>query len=267
MFLLTVLLLFVWGAVMGSFLNVVILRLPREETLGGRSHCMHCKHELSSWDLIPVASFMVLGGKCRYCRGKISPRYAVIEVVTGLLFAAIWAAMAPDAPVEYLAFARAAVFLASLVVIFTIDLEHFLILDTVLITTGLFLIAGNFALDAYSGSQWWSIYSYTAGGVLAGIAASAPLFLLWIISKGRWIGFGDVKFMLVLGLASGWPEIWVTWFLAFFLGAFVSVFLMATGKYHLGSRLPFGTFLCIAAIFTLVWGEKIAKWYLSLLGI
>src|SRR4051812_3628209 len=123
-------LIFYFGCIIGSFLNVVILRLPQEEQLGGRSHCVHCGHILSSYELVPLLSYVGLRGACRACHSTISPRYFIIETITGLLFLTAWLLSAPVGVADYLQLLASWVLLASMVVVFMIDFEHYLILDS-----------------------------------------------------------------------------------------------------------------------------------------
>ncbi len=256
---------FVFGTIIGSFLNVVILRLPQEESLLGRSHCTHCGHELGPLDLVPVLSFVLLGGRCRYCKKKFSARYALIEIITGLAFLAVTAVLMPQSALGWLELVRALFFVGLLIVVFAIDFEHFLILDTVVVPGLVLLLAINAVLDIGL-HQFLSLHGYVISGLLGAVAGSLPFYALWLISKGKWMGFGDVKYMLLLGVALGLKMVGVALLVAFFLGALVSIFLLAVKKKHMSSQVPFGTFLSTGAFITLLWGPSLLAWYLSLLG-
>jgi leader peptidase (prepilin peptidase)/N-methyltransferase len=260
------LLLFIFGTLIGSFLNVVILRLPKSEKLTGRSHCTFCKKEIAAYDLIPAVSYLALGGKCRNCKTRISSRYFIIEIVTG----AIFVFMGTQAPLYDLVsqiFLLKLLFSASiLLAVFVIDLEHFLILDSVLIAGIIPAALLNFLLDVLTGKNIFSLQAHFAGGIVAGIAASAVFFALWFSSKGRWMGFGDVKLVFLLGILTGWPYVWVMLLLAFFLGTLISLPLLVFKKKQLKSQLPFGTFLSVSALITMLYGQSILSWYLSLIG-
>jgi leader peptidase (prepilin peptidase) / N-methyltransferase len=240
----------VLGLVIGSFLNVVIFRLKSGKTLNGRSQCLHCKHILSAWDLVPVFSFVFLRGKCRYCDGKISWQYPMVELFTAIFF---WlAALKYGGPGVDLMFA--AILGSFLIVIAVYDLKHYLILDKVV----------------FPGIVIAAIYSIASGHVISGLAGAAAVsgffYLQYLVSRGRWIGFGDVKFGLMLGLIGGWPVALLTLFLAYMLGAVTGVSLIAAGAKQLGSKLPFGTFLSFAAIITMLYGQEILDWYMALVG-
>jgi prepilin signal peptidase PulO-like enzyme (type II secretory pathway) len=258
---------FVFGTLIGSFLNVVILRLPKGKPLTGRSRCPRCGHVLTPLELVPVFSFLFLGKKCSRCRKPISWRYAGIELLTGSLFALLWIVKPAADAAAMVLFARDAILVASLVVVFATDFEHYLIFDKVLVFAGTAAVSLNIAADVLSGQPMLSFNSHSLGGLFSGFLASLPLLALWAYSKGMWMGFGDVKFMLFLGIAVGWPAIVAVWLLAFFLGAVISVMLLSLGKKRLGSKVPFGTFLSVAALIVILWGNYIIEWYLAILGI
>lgn len=249
-------LVFVFGAVIGSFLNVLIWRLPREEKLNGRSHCPNCNHKLVWYDLIPVLSYVVSKGVCRYCKQQISFRYPLIEILTGVLFVLAVLAFPFTSVFSSLLLLKAMVVIAVCVVVFMIDFEHYLILDKVVlfgtIMIGLLLVA----LGISDGSINHLIY-----GILASISASTPFWLLWVISKGRWMGLGDVKFIAFMGLALGLSGILVSLFLAFGIGALVGIALILIGKKQLTSKLPFGTFLSLATVVTVLYGARLWDLY------
>jgi prepilin signal peptidase PulO-like enzyme (type II secretory pathway) len=257
---------FYFGCILGSFLNVVVLRLPKEESLSGRSHCNHCQHELNWLDLFPLFSFIFLGGKCRYCGRRFSVRYFVFEVVAGAFFALAFWLINPAGLIGYLLLAKAWIVISAALVVFMIDLEHFLIFDSVLLSAGLPVLAINLILDYLNKNLSWSIYSLSLGGLFAGGLFAGVFYLLWLFSKGKWIGFGDVKLMLFLGLALGWPNTAAAWLLAYFLGTAFALPLLISGKKQLTSRLPFGCFLSLSAIITLFYGTALVNWYLRLMG-
>lgn len=254
----------VFGSIIGSFLNVVILRLPLEKNLKGRSSCTHCKHQLSGLDLIPVFSFIFLRGKCRYCKNEISPRYFIIEIITGILFAFATWQVAPQNLADCLQLAKYFVALSTLLVVFQVDWEHFLILDSVLLTGGIIYICFSVPLDLLQG-KLINLNGGLTNGLFAAILGPVPFFLIWYFSKGEWMGFGDVKFAVFLGIILGFPKVFLGIMLSVILGGIVSIFLLIFTKNTLKSRIPFGTFLSIGAFLTLFYGDKILAWYLSFL--
>ena len=262
-------LIFIFGAVIGSFLNVLILRLPQDKSVGGRSHCMNCNHELSAKELVPVFSYIFLRGKCSRCGHRISPRYWIIEIATGLLFLFTFiffqSPFAAGGGLDWLALARALFAVSVMVVVFMIDLEHYLILDKIIFPSIVIILLLNLILD-------WNSRGFINGSYFfPGLIAAAGLFaffgLLYMFSAGRWIGFGDVKLAVLLGLTLPFPFILVGVFLAFFIGSIAGVILIATGNKTLGSKVPFGTFLAASTVISLWFGQGLLDWYLRIIGL
>lgn len=249
------LIVFLFGLAVGSFLNCVIYRLETGGNfLKGRSFCPHCKHQLAWQDLIPIFSFFWLRGRCRYCRGKISFQYPLVELATGILFVAVlrFTGVAPLYFIFYF------VISSFLIIIFVYDLKHYIILDKVIYPA----IGISFLFRILDFEHWDFFEIWNLGfGVL-----SAPLFFLAIIlvSKGRWMGLGDVKLALLMGLVLGYPNILVALFLAFLIGAIMGIGLIILGKKTIKSEVPFGPFLVLGTFVALFWGEIIISWYLHL---
>ncbi len=264
---LSALLIFIFGTAIGSFLNVVIWRLPRHEPLTGRSRCPHCSAQLRARDLVPLASYLILRGRCRSCSKPILPRYFFIEFITGLLFALVWLHINPQHPADYLLLARNLFIVNILIATFVIDQEHFLILDKIVFPGWAAVIVFNIFLDILYGQNLLSIHSFALGGLGAGAILAGIFFLFWYLSQGTWMGLGDSKLSLLLGGIVGWPYIVVTAFLAFGLGAIISVFWLAAGTKHLKTAVPFGTFLVAAALITMFYGPQLWVRYLHLLGL
>lgn len=255
---------FLFGLIIGSFLNVVILRLPNGQKLSGRSVCPKCRYTLTVWDLVPVFSFIGLRGKCRNCRAKISFRYVVIELLTALGFAwAMWFA-SPVTGQAWLLFSLLALVVAVGIVTFVIDLEHYLILDTV---TGFGVMVAIILqvisdIASHGGVFQWPSHTLTA--LLGMVVGVVPFWLLWFISRGKWLGFGDVKYAAFLGATLGYPLVVLGELFAFWAGAVFAIPLLLLGKRRLGSRVPFGTFLVVGQVLALVWGERLLRWYTQL---
>ncbi|MFA5047492.1 MAG: prepilin peptidase [Patescibacteria group bacterium] len=255
------LLIFILGVCVGSFLNVVIFRLHSgEKIVNSRSHCSHCQKTLGARELIPLLSFVIQGGRCRHCRKKISWQYPLVELVTGLLWLLAAYRLAGVYPqlllVDFhlgLFWLRDAFFVAILVVVFVYDLKWLLILDRVMIVG----IIGAVIFNLFLGVGLWSL----AIGALVGLGFFA---LQFFVSRGRWIGGGDLRLGFLLGLMVGWPNIITALFLSYIVGAIVSVLLLIFKKKNFNSAIPFGTFLSVGAVITLFWGERIINWYLSL---
>ncbi len=231
--------IFILGLAVGSFLNCVIYRLETGGSfLRGRSFCPHCKHFLGWPDLIPVLSFLILKGRCRYCHKKISFQYPLVEIATGLLFLLIFNFQ--FSIFNYL-------IAPFLVIIFVYDLKHFIIPDEVIYPAIAIAAICNF-------SAWPSA-----------LGAAAFFGAIVLISRGKWMGVGDIKLGFLMGLILGWPNILVALFLAFLIGAIIGVGLIVSGKKTLKSEVPFGPFLVTGTIISLFWGQKIINCYLNFL--
>src|SRR5258708_8321243 len=263
---LVIVLIFIFGACVGSFLNVVILRLPQGLKLTGRSACPQCKNILGFWDLFPIFSFIFLQGKCRYCQKKISWRYPLIEIVTGLLFVLVWQFTNPVLPQDFVNLFRNLLVVSSLVIIFVIDWEHYLILDTVVFPVLVVVLILNGIQDLISLQPLFGWQSHFFGSLIGAGIAALPFFIIWFFSHGQWMGFGDVKFALLLGVIFGWPLVLVNIMVAVLLGGVVSVILLLSGNKSLKSHIAFGTFLSLGAIISLFYGPWLLTWYLSYLG-
>jgi leader peptidase (prepilin peptidase) / N-methyltransferase len=252
----------VLGLIIGSFLNVVINRLRLKETLGGRSHCPHCKHELSALDLVPLFSYLFLRGKCRYCGKPISWQYLAVEAATSLAFLLTWLKFQIFGPDLFFVWVLSAFF----IVIAVYDLKHFLILDKVVFPGLAVAVAYALVRDFNSGCGLsWNCA--TISGLLGAATIAGFFYLQHLVSNGRWIGFGDVKLGLMLGMVAGFPLCIFLLFISYMSGALAGVFLIATGKKQASSKMPFGTFLALCAIITLLYGQPALNWYLDLIGV
>lgn len=261
-------LIFFLGLIVGSFLNCVIYRLEINKSfIGGRSFCPHCKHILSWQDLIPVFSFFVLGGKCRYCKKPISYHYPLVELATAILFILIFnlqfTIYNQFSIFHFFNFICYLIITCFLIVIFVYDLKHYIIPDKIIypaITTAflyrLFEILkfGFYNLD----------FKSLVNSVLSATLSSLFFLVIVLVSRGKWMGVGDVKLAFFMGLFLGWPKIFTALFSAFFIGAIVGLILIFLGKKRLSSEIPFGPFLIIGTFLSLFWGEKIIDLYLNL---
>lgn len=235
------------GLVVGSFLNVVIHRLPRGESLSfPPSHCPRCGAAIRWYDNVPLLSYLLLRGRCRDCRGPISPRYPLVEAATGLLFLAVLG-RAPQWPGALHALVLGSLCLALAL----IDLEHMLLPDALTLPGTAFGL-----LLALLGGPI-SLLDASLGTVLG---AAVPLAIIWVY---RWLrgvegmGFGDVKLLAMLGAFLGWQGMLLALALAAMAGALVGVGLIVAGRGSRQTELPFGTFLCAAAVVVLFWGDQL----------
>lgn len=262
---LTAIVVFVFGATIGSFLNVIIWRMPREEQIThGRSHCPFCSKELQPRDLIPILSFIIQRGRCRYCNERISYRYPIIELIVASLFLVTFWLFVPVDALSWFAVLKIFFVIGVMTAVFVIDLEHYLILDKVVLPATVVMLAFHLITDLSSGHYW--LHSSVGGGIIGAIAGYIPFYLLWKISNGKWMGLGDAKFGLFLGAAFGFPLIYVCYFLAFFVGSLAAIPLLWRGTKKMSSKVPFGTFLAVAGLLTLWFGEQIWQWYCGIIG-
>lgn len=251
MFLVFYIFVFLLGLCIGSFLNCVVFRLEKKQSfLRGRSYCPYCKHTLSWQDLIPVFSFLLLKGKCRYCSKKISIQYPLVEILTGILFILIWFCVTPGFTQIFSVFVS-----CFLIIIFVYDFKHYIIPDKVLFPA----IGVVFLYQLIFSFRFLDFYP-----LWAGLGACAFFLFFFLASGGRWMGFGDVKLAFFMGLFLGFPNILVALFLAFFLGAIIGVGLIVFGSKNLKSEVPFGPFLITGTFVALLYGQEIIQWYTHL---
>ncbi len=241
--------IFLFGLIIGSFLNCVVYRLEKEETLAGRSYCPHCKHTLQWLDLVPVLSWLWLGGKCRFCHQAISAQYPLVEIATGVLFLVM--ALVATSIVELIFLWYIA---ATLMVIFAYDFRHYLIPDAV-------LLPAIFIAVVYRLFPLASMLNYALAAAIAG----GFFLIIFLVSRGAWMGFGDVKLVLLLGLLLGFPAIVTGLFLAFLFGAIIGVGSLLAGQKGMKSQMPFAPFLIVGTFVALVWGKQIMAAYLGIL--
>jgi leader peptidase (prepilin peptidase)/N-methyltransferase len=245
------------GLAIGSFLNVCIDRLPRNESIVlPPSHCEACQHKLAAKDNIPVFSYLRLRGRCRYCQASVPRRLFWVELATGVVFALLAWHYGLSPALGIMAF-----YACLFIIIFVIDLEHGLILNKVAYP-GMVVV---FLLALY---PWpWlnqSIVMRVAYAALGGAIGFAIFLLIAIVSRGG-MGWGDVKLAALIGLATGFPLVFLAIIMAAILGGIVAVALLITKKRKRRQTIPFGPFLAVAAMVTLLWGSSILNWYLGLM--
>lgn len=235
--------IFIFGTFIGSFLGVIIYRLPRNESIiRGRSHCDHCKKSLTPFDLIPVFSFLFLKGRCRYCKTKLSWFYPLVEIVTGTLFV-LAALYVGSITVELFYYFF---IISSLIVLFFIDLKHGILPFSVIVSATVVAFVYLLLNTPYM----------ILNNLLAGLGAFLFFLLLFLGTRGRGMGFGDVIFVFFMGLFLGFPNIVVGLYIAFISGAVVSLILVALKLKKLkGGIIPFGPFLVLGTLCALFWGK------------
>lgn len=233
----TVLIIFIFclGLIIGSFLNVYILRSAKGESFGGRSRCPHCKKILSFTELIPIASFLFQKGRCRSCGAVLSLQYPLVELGTAAAYAGVFFFMR-----NALVFSFPSLLLllglfigsAAIIAIFVTDLRFTIIPNGALFLLFLIALALLFLQPRHIGK--------TVG---AAFVFSLFLFFLWFFSKGKWMGFGDVKLIFVTSLLLGYPASLIAFLFSFWLGGIAGIALLVSGSKSLKSKIPFGPFI------------------------
>lgn len=243
-------LIFLYGLLIGSFLNVVIYRVPEKQNIvTTRSHCMSCGYELKWYDLVPLFSYLALGGKCRKCKAKISVQYPLIEVLNGVLYVVVFAkwGLSVDSLLYCLLF-------SALIALSVIDFRTY---EIPLGINGCILLLG--VLQVVFHLSLWKDY------LIGFLAVSLPLYLLFMITKGRGIGGGDVKLMAVCGLVIGWQNIILAFFLGCIIGSVIHVLRMRlSGESHV---LAMGPYLSLGVMIAALYGQEMIAWYLGYLGL
>jgi len=256
-------LIFLFGLCWGSFLNVIICRLDsRESILFDRSRCPKCGKVLKWYDLIPLLSFFLLKRKCRYCGKKISWQYPLVEISAGLIFLQIFnfqfSIFNEFSIFNFQFWALIYYFLAIsfLIIISAYDLKYYLIPDEIIYPAIVLAIIFNLILNRHIllSKNFWLLTILSLSGAIF-------FLFLFLVSKGKWMGLGDVNLAIFLGLLLGWPNILLALSLSFFLGAVVGLALIISGRKKMSSQIPFGPFLSAGALIALFWGSRILEWY------
>lgn len=241
-------LIFTFGIVIGSFLNVCIYRIPMHETVvTERSHCMRCGYQLSWYDMIPVFSWLCLGGKCRKCKEPISPQYPIVEATNGVLYLLVFAVCGFE--LDSIIYCLMA---SALLVLSVIDWRTYEIpigINIFILVLGILHIVIDY--------QNWLDY------VIGFFSISIVLLILFYVSGGRAIGGGDVKLMAAAGVVIGWKLI----ILAFFIGCIVGSIIHLTRMKLSGADkvLAMGPYLAVGIMIATLWGEKLISWYVYMM--
>lgn len=243
--------IFIFGLAVGSFLNVLIDRLPKNESVVfGRSYCDHCRRPLAWYDLLPLLSFLLLKGKCRNCKKSIAWQYPKVELITGLIFSYTYYYLTKinliNSDLIHLSFYLSVV--SGFIIIFFSDLKYRIIPDEILVFQSVIALFYHF---------------FTKGNIrlffLSGLLLFIFFFLLVIITKGKGMGWGDVKMSFVMGLILGFPKIIIAFYLSFLTGALFSLILILAGKKSWKSKIAFGPFLALGSTVSLFLGDNLLK--------
>jgi len=249
---------FVFGLAVGSFLNVIIFRYNTHRSFRGRSGCMTCQKKLSWYELVPVFSFLFLGGRCYGCKAKISLQYPLIELISGLVFLGLFLKFQNVFFFDTLGFSLDLAFYGTvfslLLVTAMYDLRHKIIPDAFSLALGILTFLGLFFFAGQGFTPHWP----TLLDLFSGIIIAAPFALLWFFSRGSWMGLGDAKLAIslgwLLGLSAGLSALVVS----FWAGAVVGIGLVIFSKRHgMKSEVPFAPFLVFGTMLVFLLGVQI----------
>lgn len=238
------------GLAIGSFINVIVARSRTGEKVTlGRSRCPYCRTRLRWYDLLPLVSFLWLHGRCRYCQKKISWQYPIVEAVTGAGFFLLTLLFADN----FILGGWLIVLFSLLVLIASYDARYLVIPDWAVALLLGWVVSGQLIFQR--GTIGMS--------VIAGLALASFFLLLFSISRGRWLGGGDVKLAAVLGFWVGWPAVLVLFGAAYITGGLSAALALTLGWAKPKSQIAFGPFLILGALVAFLWGEEIIQWYLK----
>ena len=249
--------IFIFGTLFGSFLNCLIYRLEIGKRPTGNSFCPKCKHQLSVLDLVPIFSYLLLRGKCRYCGEKISIQYPLVEIFTGLFFLIGFVSYPIQLTVlSVLGFAFLLVIFLLLIVIFVYDLKHYIIPNKIIYPALLFAVFYQFIANGLNFNTNFLI------ALLSGLIAFLFFLSIYLITKGKGIGFGDVRYAGFMGVFLSFPSILAGLFLSFFIGAIIGIVLIISKEKSRKDMVPFGPFLVLGTFLAYFFGEILIEWYL-----
>lgn len=256
--------IFLLGLFLGSFLNVLADRLSKEQTIGGRSKCDICKHQLAWFDLVPIISFTLLKGRCRYCRAPISFGHVYAEIITGVIFILTWYLSHQFYPTTALHVIHI-VIAAILIVMLLSDIRYQIIPDEMQIALGIAGLARFFFLtvNIYKPilPQIYNLeYVYLVGQLIGGgLIVSLPLLVIFLITKGKGMGFGDVKLTFNMGLVLGmWNGLYAL-YIGFISGGIVGALILLSKRAKLKSKIAFGPFLVLGLYIMLFYWYEVAQ--------
>lgn len=238
----------IYGITLGSFYNVVGLRVPEGKSIvAPRSSCPNCGHQLKALELIPVFSYLIQRGKCRQCKIGISPVYPLFELLTGLLFVFAYILLGWSAELLI------ALTLVSLFIIITVsDVAYMLIPDKVLLVFAAIFAVERFFIPL---SPWWDSFAGAAAGFFL-------LLIIALVSRGG-MGGGDIKLFALIGFVVGFKTMLLSFFFATFYGAFFGIIAMLLGFVKKKQAIPFGPFIAIGTFTAYFFGKEIVEWYLD----
>jgi leader peptidase (prepilin peptidase) / N-methyltransferase len=239
----------VYGLLLGSFYNVVGLRVPLKKSIvKPRSACPYCQHDLTAKELIPLLSYIFQGGKCAKCKGSISPLYPIMELLTGLLFlfAYIHFGLQPELLV-------ALTLISLFIIIFVSDIKYMIIPDRVLLFFAFIFVGERIFIPLY---PWWD-------SLIGAFVGFTLLLLIAIVSKGG-MGGGDIKLFALIGFVGGVKLVLLSFFLSTLFGAVIGIIGLVTGLFNKGQPIAFGPYIVAGTILTYFYEDQLLAWYFSL---
>ena len=248
--------IFIIGIIFGSFFNVCIYRIPEKQSISNPpSHCPNCNTRLKPRDLIPIFSYLLSGRKCRYCKEKISSRYAIVELLTGILFLIVFNKFYLDISAVYY------LVLTSILIIITfIDIDHYIIPDGLLIVGSIFAIVFNIIFKIIT------IKESLLGAIICGGGVLAIVYLIEFIVKKEVMGGGDIKLFAMIGLFLGIKNSLLSALISVYVGAIFGVIMIICSKIkksEFNSMIPYGPFISIATFIVMLYGDNIINWYMN----
>ena len=248
--------IFIFGLAIGSFLNALVYRWHEKKSLFSRSICPKCGVKIVWYDNVPLLSFVFLRGRCRSCQAKISWQYPIVELITAFLFLFSFIKLSSQLPISNFPFIisliRNWLIIFTGLFIFLYDFKYLEVEDKIVLPASFLILIGNFLLG----------FSFTkiALAVIIGIGFFAGQYFL---TQGRGVGLGDLRIGFFMAASLSWPQILVALFLAYIIGAMVASILLLGKKKKLKDRLPLGPFLVVGTFLALFWGDQIIIWYLN----
>jgi len=256
--------LFVLGTAIGSFINVVVDRLAKAESILGRSYCDHCHKKLAPYELIPILSFIFLKGKCSHCHRPIDRIYPLVELITGVMFIVSWiylpigGAIGISLGIVLIKITYLAI-ISLLIAIFFVDLKYQIIPDDLQLD----LLLATFILFVLTKMTVMGIVAHA----VAAIMVMLPILFLFFITKKKGMGFGDVKFGINIGFLLGFKAGLLSLYFAFVIGAIVSLFLLIMKRKGLKSKIPFGPFLIVGILIMMFFSPQIYELIRRMYGV
>ncbi|MCI6459280.1 MAG: prepilin peptidase [Clostridium sp.] len=247
---------FIIGMIFGSFFNVCIFRIPEKQSVSNPpSHCPNCNTRLKPKDLVPVLSYLVSGRKCRYCKKEISSRYALVELLTGILFLLVYNRYLIDiATINYL------VLISLLIIITFIDIDHYIIPDELVIIGSIFAIIFNLIFKVIT------IKESLLGALVCGGGILILVYIIEFIVKKEVMGGGDIKLFAMIGLFFGVKNSLLVALLSVYVGAafgIITIVYSKIKKQEYNSMIPYGPFISVATLIVMLYGNEIVNWYLN----